>query len=123
MTDVLLLVIALCALAIVVLVFRIFIDLRLLRIEHIPEVLAALRLLSRPAAHHNGAHGHHFRGHHFFPCSPEDVLGYLIWEWRDGGWQVVAESKAAGIDPGAPPAYPGSFTGERVKTWAPRRIW
>jgi len=117
MTDFLLLVIAVCALAIVVWVFRISRDLRLLRIEHIPEVVAALRTLSRPPGYPDRPHTHHSS-----PWHNDDVLDSLIWEWRDGSWQFVAENKAAGIDPGAPPAYPGSFTGERVKTWTPMRL-
>jgi hypothetical protein len=118
MTEFLLLVIALGTLAIAVLVFRISMNLRSLRLEHIPEVLAALRMLSKLPARSNGPHIHHT-----YPPCPEDLLNYLIWEWRDGSWHVVDEGKVAGLDAGMPPAYPGTFTGERVKTWTPRRIW
>jgi hypothetical protein len=113
MTEFLLLVIAICALVTVVLLSRIFWDLRLLCLEHIPEVLASLRLLSSLPAHPTRGHIHH--------AIPPGGFFYLIWEWRDGDWQIVVESIAPGIDPGPPPAYPGSFPGERVKTWAPRR--
>jgi hypothetical protein len=123
MTEFLLVVIAICVLALLALVFRISMDLRLLRIEHVPEVLAALRTLSRRRRHPDGVHHHFDADHHFVRYSPDDVLDYLIWEWRDASWHFVGESKTAGTNIGLPPSYPGSFTGERVKTWTPRRIW
>lgn len=113
MTELLLLVIALGILAILVVVLRIAADLRALHVQHIPDILAALEKLSRPLGPIRPplTHLHHTGGKFINEAC-------VVWEWRDGCWQVIPESVPAGDGPGVPPAYPGAFSGERVRTSA-----
>jgi hypothetical protein len=117
MTELLLLVIALGILAILVVVLRIAADLRALRVQHIPDMLASLGKLSRPLGpiHPPLSHLKH-KGDDL----PNGVC--VVWEWLDGCWQVIPESVPAGDGPGVPPAYPGAFSGERVRTSASGRV-
>jgi hypothetical protein len=117
MTELLLLVIALGILGILVVVLRIAADLRTLRVQHIPDMLASLGKLSRSLGPIHRPLSHD-------PHKPEGLTDgdCVVWEWLDGCWQVLPESVPAGDGPGVPPAYPGAFSGERVKTSASRRV-
>jgi hypothetical protein len=115
MTELLLLVIALGVLATLAIVWRIAADLRALRIEHIPDMLASLRKLCLPLGPIYPLSFHH-DGHQELI-----ELDCVTWEWRDGCWQLIVESVPAGVDPGIPPAFPGAFTGERIKSSVSRR--
>jgi hypothetical protein len=118
MTDILLLVIALGMLAILAVVLRIAADLRALRVQYLPDMLASLGKLSRPLGPIPILPKHQW-GHKLLP--PPDVI-YVVWEWRDGCWHVVSESEQGGVDPGVPPAYPGAFPGERIRTSESGRV-
>src|SRR5687767_9448925 len=41
---------------------------------------------------------------------------YAIWTWRGNSWELEIGTVPLGHVPGAPPSYPGSFQGQRVKT-------
>jgi hypothetical protein len=42
---------------------------------------------------------------------------FVIWEWALGEWAPMTELIPPGVHPGLPPSYPGTFNGEKVKTW------
>jgi hypothetical protein len=42
---------------------------------------------------------------------------FAVWEWRDGEWILKTGLVPPGIHPGSPPAYPGAFNGDKIKTW------
>jgi hypothetical protein len=115
----LLVVIALGVLAILAAVVRLSIDLHSLRAELLPDILAALQ---RQPWSHGQLWGDPDRfshlGHHF----PKwELECFAAWVWRDGGWRLISDKLPAGVDPGPPPAHPGAFSGEVVKTWFPGR--
>ncbi len=53
---------------------------------------------------------------HTFRAQPYGF--FAVWEWRDCRWRMISDNLPDGVEPGAPPAYPGAFDGEIVKTWA-----
>ena len=46
---------------------------------------------------------------------------YAIWSWRGSSWELDSGSVPAGHEPGKPPAFQGTFAGQRVKTECTRR--
>jgi hypothetical protein len=117
----LLVIIALGVLAILAVVLRLAIDLRAIRTSLLPDIHAALL---RQAWFHAPTHYPHMppydiyskaASHHYMPMS-----GYIAaWEWRDGGWRLVSQDLPPGVDPGPPPAQPGTYDGEIVTTRLP----
>lgn len=103
--------------AILAVVLRIAGDLRAIRSELIPDLQAAMQ---RQAGSSSGLAAPHMsmpHSGHAFHGMPAG--SFAVWEWRDGGWVLASKDLPEGTDPGPPPAYPGAYAGELVKTWIP----
>jgi hypothetical protein len=46
---------------------------------------------------------------------------FAVWIWRGGQWALILEDLPPGVNPGPAPAWPGSYEGDRVRTWIPGR--
>jgi hypothetical protein len=55
--------------------------------------------------------------HHRFTQKPMKGGYFVVWEWRDGRWNLESEDLPEGAKSGPSPEYPGERTGERIKTW------
>ena len=60
----------------------------------------------------------------FYPYAsprPSGSGAFAIWCWRGTCWELESNSVPAGFQPGKPPAFQGSFVGQRVKSECTRR--
>jgi len=105
-------VVALGVLAILAVVLRMAADLRVIR----DEIRQAYYFPGNTAFHlpHLPKHTRHLEH------VPEDGF-FAVWEWRDGAWRLLSDKVPSGADHGPHPAYPGSYEGETLKLWVPRR--
>jgi hypothetical protein len=118
----LLVIIALGVLAILAVALRMAIDLRAIRAGILPDLHAALLRESRirPSLQFNHIPHHHMHGMKAMHLHHATRAGHnATWEWRDGGWRLVPHKLPSGVDPGPPPARPGTYDGEVVTTWIP----
>jgi hypothetical protein len=46
---------------------------------------------------------------------------FVYWQWMDGVWRCRPEMLPAGVEAGLPPAYPGAYHGQVIKTWQGRK--
>lgn len=77
----------------------------------IRTILQILRSSSRSCASAEPMVAKGASDHHSF--APPGV--FIVWEWRDGQWMTRNQSDAVSV--GMPPAYPGAFSGDTVRTW------
>lgn len=47
---------------------------------------------------------------------------FVCWRWVDGAWQHQPSTLPKGAQAGLPPAYPGAFHGQVVKTWVGTKV-
>jgi hypothetical protein len=121
----LLVIIALAVLAILAVALRLAIDVRAIRAALLPDIHAALlrQAWSFPMGHfHLPAHDvSRMAAFHLNHMHISTAGGFAAWEWRDGGWRLVSHNLPSGVDPGPPPAQPGTYDGEVVTTRPPDR--
>ncbi len=119
----LLVIIALGVLAILAVTLRLAIDLRAIRANLLPDIHAALLRQSwsyAPLGHYPHMPPHDISRNAAFHFHHMPKAGYIAaWEWRDGGWRLVSQDLPPGVDPGPPPARPGTYDGETVTTRLP----
>ena len=123
----LLVIIALGVLAILAVALRLAVDLRAIRTHLLPDIHAALLRQAwsyAPLGHYPHMPPRDIARQAAFPYLHMHMVksGYnAAWEWRDGGWRLVSRDLPPGVDPGPPPARPGTYDGETVTTRLPGR--
>jgi hypothetical protein len=119
----LLVIIALAVLAILAVALRLAIDVRAIRATSLPDIHAALlrQAWSYPMGHfHLPAHDvSRMAAFHLNHMHMSMSGNFASWEWRDGGWRLASPGLPSGVDPGPPPAQPGTYEGEVVTTRLP----
>jgi hypothetical protein len=89
------------------------------------ELLTDIRKLLLTAERTHPVQGHPGRqlplGIHNHRTMGAGAGSFAFWVWRDGEWALETDSVPTDFHPGLPPAYPGAFNGDKIKTWVAGR--